>query len=206
MKGLWKENLGSWNHKDSKRKKQTRNHTLKDNIKVLTKREINYYKEGEVELFLPKSIYKDCGVVEVWNIMFSNYEYLFDYGKSIRAYYIPQFGWFDDYTNEIIEYPFIKRMDKVDEKFIQYPKPVLIKRGYKKNITTFGDRVFLYGKPLPVDFWHMFGYWSTRRRKWCQTYANRKDRVIIRDWINKSDWNKEIPTHEVSKSIAWMVW
>jgi len=31
MKGLWKENLGGWNHKDSKRKKQNRKHTLKDN-------------------------------------------------------------------------------------------------------------------------------------------------------------------------------
>ncbi len=31
MKGLWKENLGGWNAKDTKRKKQARNHTLKDN-------------------------------------------------------------------------------------------------------------------------------------------------------------------------------
>jgi len=31
MKGLWKENLGGYNHKDTKRKKQTRKHSLKDN-------------------------------------------------------------------------------------------------------------------------------------------------------------------------------
>jgi len=31
MKGLWKELISGWNHKDSKRKKQTRNNTLKDN-------------------------------------------------------------------------------------------------------------------------------------------------------------------------------
>jgi hypothetical protein len=31
MKGLWKESVSGWNHKDSKRKKQTRNNTLRDN-------------------------------------------------------------------------------------------------------------------------------------------------------------------------------
>lgn len=109
MKGLWKENLGSWNRKDYKRKKQTRKHTLNDNIKVLQKREINYHKEGERELILPKLVYKDCGLVEVWTVMFSNYEYLFEYGKPTRAYYIPQLGWFDDYSNKPINKPFNKK-------------------------------------------------------------------------------------------------
>ena len=30
MQGLWKENLGGWNSKDNRRKKQTRNNTLRD--------------------------------------------------------------------------------------------------------------------------------------------------------------------------------
>lgn len=206
MKGLWKENLGSWNHKDTKRKKQTRKHTLKDNIKVLIKEEINYYKEGECELVLPKPVYEDCGVVEVWNVMFSKYEYFFDYSKPRRAYYIPQLGWFDDYTNNSIDKPFHKKVELVGKKFVKYPRPIKVKSGYRKNILTFGGEVFLYGKPLPVDYWRMFGFRSTRRRKWIQRYVNKKERRAVRDWVTKADWNREIPTHSLSKSIAWMVW
>lgn len=100
----------------------------------------------------------------------------------------------------------IKKIELIDTRFIQYPKPIKVKNGHKKNILTFGDTVFLYGKPIPVDFWNIFGFWSTRRRKYCQNYANRKDRRIIRDWIIERDWNREISTHELSKTIAWLVW
>ena len=35
MKGSWKNNISGWNHKDSKRKKQTRKHQLRDNGKAI---------------------------------------------------------------------------------------------------------------------------------------------------------------------------
>jgi len=35
MQGLWKENVGGWNHKDSRRKKQTRNNTIRDKGRML---------------------------------------------------------------------------------------------------------------------------------------------------------------------------
>ena len=35
MNGLWKEAVGGWNHKDSKRKRQSRKHTLKDKGRAL---------------------------------------------------------------------------------------------------------------------------------------------------------------------------
>lgn len=38
MKGLWKENVGGWNQKDSRRKKQVRNHSIRDNGKALIKK------------------------------------------------------------------------------------------------------------------------------------------------------------------------
>lgn len=38
MQGLWKENLGGWNHKDSKRKKQTRRNSFKDKAKGIASR------------------------------------------------------------------------------------------------------------------------------------------------------------------------
>ena len=39
MQGKWKNNVGGWNHKDSKRKKQTRNHLLKDRGLYLSRKE-----------------------------------------------------------------------------------------------------------------------------------------------------------------------
>jgi hypothetical protein len=37
MRGLWKENLGGWNKKDSKRKKQTRRQTIRDTGRIVLK-------------------------------------------------------------------------------------------------------------------------------------------------------------------------
>ena len=37
MNGLWKETVGGWNRKDSKRKRQTRKHTLRDKGRALLK-------------------------------------------------------------------------------------------------------------------------------------------------------------------------
>ena len=38
MQGLWKEKLGGWNHKDSKRKKQTRRNSFKDKARGIASR------------------------------------------------------------------------------------------------------------------------------------------------------------------------
>jgi len=35
MKGAWKNDIGGWNHKDTKRKKQNHNHRLKDNGRLI---------------------------------------------------------------------------------------------------------------------------------------------------------------------------
>jgi hypothetical protein len=37
MNGLWKENVGGWNHKDTRRKKQTRNNIFRDKGRALLK-------------------------------------------------------------------------------------------------------------------------------------------------------------------------
>lgn len=39
MKGTWKEKIGGWNPKNSKRKRQTRKNTLKDEMRILIKRQ-----------------------------------------------------------------------------------------------------------------------------------------------------------------------
>lgn len=38
MQGLWKEKLGGWDHKGSKRKKQTRRQSFKDKAKGIASR------------------------------------------------------------------------------------------------------------------------------------------------------------------------
>lgn len=35
--------------------------------------------------------------------------------------------------------------------------------------------------------------------------ASSKDRRIKRDYLNKMDWDTEIPTHKISKSILWEI-
>lgn len=43
------------------------------------------------------------------------------------------------------------------------------------------------------------------RRKVAQLIVNSKDRAILRDYLRKADWEKEVPTHCYSKSINWMI-
>ena len=43
------------------------------------------------------------------------------------------------------------------------------------------------------------------RRKVAQMIVNGMDRTIIRDYIKKGDFDMEIPTHNYSKTIKWMV-
>lgn len=68
------------------------------------------------------------------------------------------------------------------------------------------ERLFAYGKPLSVNFWHEFGFWSTKARKYAQKKAHHMDRQNIRTYISKGEWDKEIKTHALSKSIAWEVY
>ncbi len=42
MNGLWKEELSGWNHKNSRRKKRTRKHYIRDNRSIILK---NYDQE-----------------------------------------------------------------------------------------------------------------------------------------------------------------
>ena len=68
-----------------------------------------------------------------------------------------------------------------------------------------------YGYRLGIDLSYHFvckDMIHTRkhsRRKVAQMIVNRMNRTIIRDYIKRGDWEKEVPTHSYSKSIAWMI-
>lgn len=225
MQGTWKENISGWNQKDSKRKKQSRKHTLKDKAKTLIKK-FKYkniknkviWDEGGVEFIKDSSCFKQSGWVESWKVEVETYigKYKFywnsdyfqnRYSYSVRTAYWNN-GWFDDYDNTPISGPGVKvkKLNFLYKEEIKYDTPIEIKpyRGYRSTAAT-KETVFIYGKPICVDYWNKYRFWSTKRRKYGQQLVNRKERSAIRDWVKKEDWESEIPTNDLTKSIAWLV-
>jgi len=147
MKGLWKENLGGWNAKDTKRKKQSRNHTLKDN----------------------------------------------------GTYIIRTFDGYRDKNRKVNSDIFRYETETVlVEKAIERKNKVIIK-DYDK------DGSFIYNKPL--SSWKRMTFFNDgKRRKIAQKHAHSMDRQNIRKWIHDEDWDAEVKTHALSKSIAWEIW
>ena len=87
--------------------------------------------------------------------------------------------------------------------------PELVDFRYESEIQGWRDSstAFIYGKPLPEDWWNIYGgMWQTKRRKYCQSFANRRGRRVTRDWISKADFETEIPSYMDEKSISWCVW
>jgi hypothetical protein len=64
----------------------------------------------------------------------------------------------------------------------------------------------MYGKPLCVDVFNMYGFYSTKRRKYAQKVVNKAERRFVKTFIKNGDWDKPIKTNSLSKSIAWEVY
>jgi len=75
-----------------------------------------------------------------------------------------------------------------------------------KTLSHDREKLFAYGKPLPEDFWNQYGFWATKARKYAQKYASSMDRQNIRKFITKGDWDAEVKTHALQKSIAWEIY
>ena len=157
MNGLWKEKLGGWNHKDSKRKKQTRN---------------NMYRDRGRQLIHAFDGYNRVNLAD---------ETVFRIEKAQRITYDAG-NYVSPYSGELIPSKMVTR-----------------------DFTHRSDKKFMYGKYLPNWKWYTF-FGDGKRRGIAQRYANSKDRLRLREWIQKGDWDKDIPTHYLSKSIAWEVW
>jgi hypothetical protein len=94
MKGLWKENIGGWNHKDSKRKSQRRKNSIKDNgrqiIRIFdgyrrvqkTNPSIFRYENEETLTYTSKSIITGLMRVFVNEFNRSN-KHIFMYNKPV---------------------------------------------------------------------------------------------------------------------------
>jgi len=208
MKGLWKEKLSGYNHKGEKRKKTKRKHILKDNIKYHIKANTHGRKNKlNVEEYIysiKKKINKEL-FVKLSLISHTKYKIDFFYNKNTLAF-LYKGNWYDYYTQEIIKSSFIKELYFVEYIYLDWDRSV--EKYVEKKYSTYRNKVnyFLYGRPLPKDFYNIFGFYSARRRKYIQINANRKDRRLLKQWLSNNNFDKPIKTHALSKSIAWEVW
>jgi len=227
MQGTWKENIGGWNAKGYKRKKQTRKNTIKDKGRAILR---NFSEENDIRvgrksddtiltnssitkyisyhsnkvISLPKTV--KLFKIRVW-IEEENDKYI---SYPFRAYFFNG-EWFDEHNikvfnnigSALIKYSHVEKI-----KLIGLFNPIQNdnkKKEDKISISYFAEgTTYLYGKPLPdYQRYKLYGY--GKRRKIAQGIANSSDRVAIRDFISKFDWDKEIKTHALSKSIAWEI-
>ena len=131
MTGTWKENISSY-HKDCRRKRQSRKHTLKDKVKPLIKK--FRYKNIDTDFIYTDFIYSD------------------------------------------------------------------------NNLCCYKNTIYIYGKPLPINWSNQYGFWSTKSRKPAAKMANRIGRAKCKEWIHNADWDTPIKNYALEKSIAWEIW
>ena len=67
-----------------------------------------------------------------------------------------------------------------------------------------------FKKELSVDFLEEYKLKQSRcpnnsRKKIYKKIVSSRNRRIKRDWIKNEFWEKEIPTHKLSKSILWEI-
>jgi len=208
MKGLWKEKISGYNFKGDKRKKTKRKHILKDNIKYHIKAN-NHDRKNRLNvedyIYTVKRKNNKELFVKLSLISYEKYKNDFFYIKNTLAF-LYKGNWYDYYTKEILKGSFINELYFIENIYLDWDN--CLDKYIEKRYSVYGTKVnyFLYGKPLPKDFYNMFGFYSVRRKKYIQTNANRKDRRLLKQWLSNNDFDKPIKTHALSKSIAWEVW
>lgn len=120
MKGEWKNNVAGWNAKDTKRKKQTHNHRLRDNARVLynkygsfnsilTAEDDVFRSEGVFEIVYTGNRYRSDEIFwesEIFNVQVEfnkrdeNGNFIVDYiGSYNRAVYIKEYRYIKAYKD-----------------------------------------------------------------------------------------------------------
>lgn len=205
MKGTWKENLGGWNHKDTRRKRQNRNHTLNDNGRILNNKH-KYHAESEVEILAPEPIYKYGEHIKVYSVevsrdcgwMWSSYEdsrykeYINSY--SVRTAWYYDGVWYDEYSNEPID-GHVKELAYLYTDFMEFEEPKVVNsreiRWHKISRSCWrctNTLKFFYDKPVPkwkVNSWYKYISWSLESK----IINVPKGRREIKTWIKKGDYD-----------------
>jgi len=229
MQGVWKENLGGWNTKGIKRKKQTRNHTIKDKAKAILK---NYSEEhDDLELYKSdKNILTNSSITEYttcWRREKKVFPTIVKYFK-IRLYFDNIHGKTETHTFRAFLHNglwltenCISIFDSLDlswqQKYHAYIVKVKLIGEFRPNWTEHKKveisyntsyypegTTYLYNKPF-YDWRRWFLYKPNKRRKFALHTANSADRMAIKTFISNKDWDAELKTHALSKSILWEI-
>lgn len=230
MNGLWKESVGGWNHKDTKRKKQKRKHTIRDKgrgtLKAAKRYSLSnriYREEGLVdvtyvekkEYFYTAKLYRGTfyypKVDETGNFIknkYGNQEYVY---KTIVYYFDDNDKSFKDRDGKVLFTELVQKQ-KINMRVLinvdlninvkLYP---VISRETKtlRNVWMGSSKEYLYNKlVLSTDIKQLYRDWS---RKWARTYANRLTRNRVKQWIRNADFDKEIKNHSYEKSIEYLI-
>lgn len=210
MKGTWKQELGGWNHKDSRRKKQTRKNFLRDNGRYYTMHaeECNSCRtEGEVEVGTidtfkhgeTKNIYK----IRI-NKYMDNYSLRTAYFTGL-LHYDPR--WYDAFTHEYIDMWGRGKFEILGiawTEYTHYDEPKIVNRGYRySGRGWYKETLFVAG--LPYYDWDRWNQCKDFNTKWATKSVNRANRAKVRTYLEHGDWDAEIKQHPCTKTVAWMV-
>ncbi len=235
MNGLWKESVSGWNHKDQRRKKQTRKNTLRDKslailqdsyndrnkiTKVENAQTITYTGSRWGRLFpLPKTV----NIKKIsFRIPLKNDEYDVKKGSyvTIKAYYKgSEYNgeWLEASTNENIRDFFnlgmLQRINIYDifESEETYGKKILdwtdeIEKRKKIIVRDFLTTQNEFVYDKPFPKWLKWTmYTESSRRKWAHKFTTGQTRASIRDWISEGDWDAERQIPYGEISYAWIV-
>lgn len=198
MKGLWKENVSSYNHKGIRRKKTTRKHNIKDNIKALVKinRKENYNKsirlEGQFEVIQEYKNKKTEKIQVLLLTLNSSKKEVIGYFNKGKLY--------DYFNHNELKYSSFIIIKELDYFFIENKvKPRI--RTYKRN-----GAYVVYNCVLNKKFWNIYGFYSSSLRKFFGNYSNRTKRRNVKKFIREGDFDKEIKGNSLDKSIEWTIW
>ena len=192
MKGLWKEKIGGY-YKDNKRKKQSRKHTLKDNLKYILKNQKVQYETETFKSFIKKNIiYKNAYIYLItvnYNKKQKTLLCFFDLNEkpflSIENMYekntalkINKLLKTNDFEIEKIKHTNLE---------IKIPKEILEKYSKKETIERIfqQEKMFVYKKPLDDYIQYQLytnGYfWKKGERK----LKKRKERRKIKQQLKE---------------------
>ena len=208
MKGAWKDKLSGYNHKSDRRKKQSFKHRLKDNGTWILKNADNVGKETFFEDNVTFSVYNRNSIdPERYPVYTSSLAFMVEQdGKIIFIYSHPEKGILDWFTHKKVSFdvsaPY-KELEYLGEVELEVPFNEFFLKERVERADGFTNKRFIYGKLVHK---RSVNFDDGKRRKIAQKNAHKRDRRIIRDWINQEDWENEIPTHCTSKSILWEIW
>jgi len=225
MQGTWLENTPLYSKYGDKRRKQTRKHTIKDKFKPLIKKfhykdmidKSGTYKDtiDKYNYVVQDEIIKHSQKVEVYKVNIKRYYKIpntipweYNISSSIRYAYKFNKSWYDSYINQIIGDIGEVNIIKFEYfTFIHFNPPLITPIKYTKS-SYFGHKssIWFYDKPIDSNWHNKYGFWSTRRRKFYQNLANRRDRRLSKNYCIKGDWDKDVKSHSSSRSINWDVW